>query len=181
MAETSVTVEPTRRDFLFVATGTVAAVGVAFVAWPFVSALGPDAQTIASGAPVDVDLSPVAEGQILKVFWRDTLIFIRHRTAAEIKAAEDIDIKTMIDPQADSDRVKSGHSPWLVVYGNCTHLGCVPLGHAGHYNGWACPCHGSEFDTSGRVTKGPAQTNLPVPPYAFLSDTSIRIGVEKTA
>ncbi len=179
MADTSISVEPTRRDFLFIATGAVAAVGVAFAAWPFIASLGPNAQTIANGAPVDVDLAPIAEGQITKVRWRDMLIFVRHRTAAEIKAAQDVDVKTLPDPQSDADRVKKGHEQWLVVFGNCTHLGCVPLGHQGEYDGWFCPCHGSVFDTSGRIRKGPAPTNLNLPPYVFLSDSKIRIGVEK--
>jgi len=173
--------EPTRRDFLYIATGTAAAIGTAFVAWPFIASLAPDAQTIAAGAPIDVDLAPIAEGQIIKVFWRDTLIFIRNRSAEEIKEAEDVDIATLRDPQSDADRVKAGHEKWLIVFGNCTHLGCVPLGHEGPYKGWFCPCHGSIFDTSGRVRGGPAPINLPVPDYTFLSDTQLRIGLPTSA
>ena len=168
--------EPTRRDFLFVATGAAAAVGIASTIWPFVSQMGPDAVTIAAGAPVDFDLSPVGEGQIVKLFWRGKLIFVRHRTAAEIKAAQEVDVATLRDPQTDSSRVKAGKDQWLIVYGNCTHLGCVPLGNEGAFHGWQCPCHGSVFDTSGRIRQGPAPSNLPVPPYAFTSDTAIRIG-----
>lgn len=170
------TAEPTRRDFLYLATGAVGAVGVAAVLWPFINQMNPDADTIAQGAPVDFDLTPVAEGQIVKLFWRGKLIFVRNRTPAEVKAAEDVNLTSLIDPQPDSARVKKGHTNWLVIYGNCTHLGCVPLGNEGPYNGWVCPCHGSVFDTSGRVRVGPAPTNLPVPPYEFVSDTKIKIG-----
>ena len=177
MAETTTHVaEPTRRDFLFIATGAAAAVGGATLVWPFIQSLAPDAATVAAGAPVEVDLTPIAEGQIVKVFWRGKLIFVRHRTAEEIKAAEDVNLSTLRDPQPDSARVKPDHAQWLIVYGNCTHLGCVPLGHQGPYEGWFCPCHGSIFDTSGRVRGGPAPINLPVPPYAFTSDTKIVIG-----
>jgi ubiquinol-cytochrome c reductase iron-sulfur subunit len=169
-------VEHTRRDFLFIATGAVGAVGVVATLWPFINSLAPDAATIAAGAPVDFDLAPVAEGQIVKLFWRGKLIFVRHRTAEEIKEAQDVNLASLPDPQPDSARVKDGHSQWLIVYGNCTHLGCVPLGHEGPYHGWQCPCHGSIFDTSGRIRQGPAPTNLPVPPYQFTSDTKIQIG-----
>jgi ubiquinol-cytochrome c reductase iron-sulfur subunit len=168
----------TRRDFFFLAGGAAAAVGVGAVAWPFVASMSPDAATVAAGAPVEVDLAPIPEGQIVKLFWRGKLIFVRHRTAAEITAAENVDVASLRDPQPDSARVKAGKAPWLVVYGNCTHLGCVPLGNQGEYHGWFCPCHGSIFDTSGRVRGGPAPTNLPLPPYAFVSDTKIRIGAE---
>jgi ubiquinol-cytochrome c reductase iron-sulfur subunit len=178
---TSVDAEPTRRDFLFIATGAAAVVGGATLVWPFVQSLAPDAATVAAGAPIDVDLTPIAPGQIVKVFWRGKLIFVRHRTEQEIAAANDVNLAALRDPQPDSARVKEGHAPWLVVYGNCTHLGCVPLGNQGEYNGWFCPCHGSVFDTSGRVRGGPAPINLPIPPYTFVSDTSIRIGEGETA
>jgi ubiquinol-cytochrome c reductase iron-sulfur subunit len=182
VAETTTTVaEPTRRDFLYIATGAAAAVGGATLVWPFIQSLAPDAATVAAGAPVEVDLAPIAEGQIVKVFWRGKLIFVRNRTQAEIKAAEDVNLATLRDPQPDSARVKPDHAQWLVVYGNCTHLGCVPLGNQGEYHGWFCPCHGSVFDTSGRVRGGPAPINLPIPPYTFASDTKIVIGQEATA
>ena len=168
--------EPTRRDFLYIATGSVAAVGAAAAAWPFVAWLGPDAQTVASGAPIELDLTPIAEGQIVNVFWRGKLIFVRHRTQKEIAEARAAPLETLIDPQPDQMRVKEGHDQWLVTYGNCTHLGCVPLGHKGAYGGWFCPCHGSLFDTSGRVRRGPAPINLPIPPYKFVSDTMLNIG-----
>lgn len=170
----------TRRDFLLIGTGAVGAVGAAFVAWPFVASMSPDAEVIAAGAPVDVDLAPIAAGQIVKVFWRGKLIFVRNRTETEVKAAEDVNLASLPDPQPDSARVKAGHANWLVVYGNCTHLGCVPLGNEGQYKGWFCPCHGSVYDTSGRVRGGPAPLNLPVPPYTFVSDTKVRIGEETT-
>jgi ubiquinol-cytochrome c reductase iron-sulfur subunit len=115
------------------------------------------------------------------VFWRGKLIFVRNRTKAEIDAARSVDVNSLRDPQPDQARVKDGKDQWLVVYGNCTHLGCVPLGNQGEYNGWFCPCHGSVFDTSGRIRQGPAPINLPIPPYAFLSDTKIRIGEGATA
>ena len=174
MATTAV--EPTRRDFLFIATGAAGALAGAAAIWPFISQMAPDAETIAAGAPVDFDLSPVAEGQIVKLFWRGKLIFVRHRTAAEIKAAQETDVTSLRDPQPDSARVKAGKAQYLIVYGNCTHLGCVPLGNDGAFKGWLCPCHGSVFDTSGRIRQGPAPTNLPLPPYEFVSDTKIRIG-----
>jgi ubiquinol-cytochrome c reductase iron-sulfur subunit len=161
-----------------IATGAVGVVGVASAIWPFVSSLAPDAVTVAAGAPVDLDLSPIAEGQIVKIFWRGKLIFVRNRTAKEVEDAQKVELSALIDPQADAARVKAGHEQWLIVYGNCTHLGCVPLGHEGPYDGWFCPCHGSLYDTSGRVRRGPAPLNLPVPPYSFVSNTKIRVGEE---
>ncbi|MGE0752506.1 MAG: ubiquinol-cytochrome c reductase iron-sulfur subunit [Variibacter sp.] len=168
--------EPTRRDFLYIATGAVGAVGLAAVAWPLISQMNPDASTIAAGAPIDVDLSPITEGQVIKVFWRSKPIFISHRTAKEIKEAQDVNVSSLPDPQPDSARVKQGHDQWLVVIGICTHLGCIPIAHQGDYDGWFCPCHGSQYDSSGRVRRGPAPLNLAVPPYTFVSDTKIRIG-----
>jgi ubiquinol-cytochrome c reductase iron-sulfur subunit len=173
--------EPTRRDMLFLATGAMGAVGVAGLAIPFVRQLAPNAQTVAAGAPIEVDLSPVAEGQAIKLFWRGKLIFVRHRTKGEIEEAQKVNLASLPDPQADAARVKAGKEQFLVVYGSCTHLGCVPLGNAagdnrGDFNGWFCPCHGSHYDTSGRIRKGPAPLNLPVPEYTFLSDDKIRIG-----
>ena len=173
---TSPDLKPTRRDFLYLATSSAAAVGAALAAWPFVASLAPDAETVASGAPIELDLSPIAQGQIVSVFWRGKLIFIRHRTPKEIADARGAPLNDLIDPQSDEARVKEGHDQWLVTYGNCTHLGCVPLGHQGEYGGWFCPCHGSLFDTSGRVRRGPAPINLPIPPYTFVSDTKLRIG-----
>jgi ubiquinol-cytochrome c reductase iron-sulfur subunit len=173
---TTASAHATRRDFLYIATGVAGAVGVAATAWPLISQMNPDASTVAAGAPIEVDLTPIADGQLIKVFWRGKPIFVRHRTQKEIKEAEDVQMSALRDPQPDSARVKDGHAQWLIVYGNCTHLGCIPLGNQGPYGGWFCPCHGSVFDTSGRIRQGPAPTNLPIPPYAFLSDNKIKIG-----
>lgn len=176
MAETTTTAEPTRRDFLFIATGATAAVGLGGLAWPFIAQMAPDAATVAAGAPVELDLSPIAEGQIVKLFWRGKLIFVRHRNEAEIQQARETPMAALKDPEADEDRVVAGKDQWLIIYGNCTHLGCVPLDFAGEYRGWFCPCHGSVFDTSGRIRLGPAPINLPIPPYTFVDDTRIVIG-----
>jgi ubiquinol-cytochrome c reductase iron-sulfur subunit len=165
-----------RRDFLYIATGAVGAVGVAAVAVPLISQMNPDASTIAAGAPIEVDLTPVAEGQVIKVFWRGKPIFINHRTAKEIEEAQNVDLARLPDPQPDSARVKDGHANFQVLIGICTHLGCIPIAHSGQYNGYFCPCHGSVYDTSGRIRSGPAPTNLELPPYQFVSDTRIRIG-----
>lgn len=176
MAETTTTAEPTRRDFLFIATGATAAIGLGGLAWPFIAQMAPDAATVAAGAPVELDLSPIAEGQIVKLFWRGKLIFVRHRSEAEILQARETPMSALKDPEADEARVVEGKAQWLIIYGNCTHLGCVPLDFAGEYRGWFCPCHGSVFDTSGRIRTGPAPINLPVPPYTFVDDTRIVIG-----
>jgi ubiquinol-cytochrome c reductase iron-sulfur subunit len=173
---TTTAAEPTRRDFLYIATGTVGAVGAAAVAWPLISQMNPDASTIAAGAPIEVDLAPITEGQVIKVFWRSKPIFIGHRSKKEIEEAQKVEVRSLPDPQPDSARVKAGKEQWLVLIGICTHLGCIPLSHQGQYDGFFCPCHGSVYDTSGRIRQGPAPTNLPVPPYEFVSDTKIRIG-----
>ena len=167
---------PTRRDFLFVATGAVAAVGAAATVWPLVSQMNPDASTIAAGAPIEVDLAPIAVGQDIKVFWRGKPIYISHRTKKQVEAAQNVQVSSLPDPQPDSARVKAGHDQWLVVIGICTHLGCIPIAHEGAYDGFFCPCHGSVYDTSGRIRQGPAPANLAVPPYTFASDTKIQIG-----
>ena len=167
---------PTRRDFLFVATGAVAAVGAAATVWPLVSQMNPDASTIAAGAPIEVDLAPIAVGQDIKVFWRGKPIYISHRTKKQIDEARKVPVASLPDPEPDSARVNPGHDQWLVVIGICTHLGCIPIAHEGAYDGFFCPCHGSVYDTSGRIRQGPAPSNLPVPPYTFVSDTKIQIG-----
>ena len=138
--------------------------------------MSPDASTIAAGATVEVDLSPLAEGQIVQAFWRSKPIFIFHRTKRDIVRAQAVDWRTLRDPAPDSARVKDGHEQWLVVVGICTHLGCIPLPHQGNFDGWFCPCHGSQYDSAGRIRQGPAPLNLPLPPYQFVSDTKIRIG-----
>jgi ubiquinol-cytochrome c reductase iron-sulfur subunit len=178
---TATSAEPTRRDFLYIATGTVAAVGGAATLVPLIGQMNPDASTIAAGAPVEVDLAPIAKGQVIKVFWRSKPIFISHRTPKEIKEAQDVSLSSLPDPQADADRVKHGHDEWLILIGICTHLGCIPLAHQGNYDGWFCPCHGSQYDSSGRIRQGPAPKNLYLPPYKFLTDSRIRIGEEDTA
>ena len=177
MSKTSISMaEPAHRDFLYVATGAAGAVGVVAATWPLISQMNPDASTIAAGAPVEVDLSPIAEGQILTVFWRGKPIFIFHRTKRDIDLARSVNVASLPDPAPDSERVKPGHDQWLVVIGICTHLGCIPLGHQGDYDGWFCPCHGSQYDSAGRVRRGPAPKNLYLPPYEFLSDRKVRIG-----
>jgi ubiquinol-cytochrome c reductase iron-sulfur subunit len=173
---TASSAEPTRRDFLYIATGTVGAIGAAATLVPLISQMNPDASTIAAGAPIEVDLGPIKEGQVIKVFWRGKPIFINHRTKKEIEDAKNVNVASLPDPQPDSARVKQGKEQWQVLIGICTHLGCIPIAHSGAYNGYFCPCHGSVYDTSGRIRSGPAPTNLPLPPYEFLSDTKIRIG-----
>lgn len=168
--------EPTRRDFLYIATGAVGAIGAASVLVPLIAQMNPDASTIAAGAPIDVDLAPIAEGQAIKVFWRGKPIYINHRTKKEIDEARNVDLASLPDPQPDSARVKEGHANFQVLIGICTHLGCIPLAHQGDYDGYFCPCHGSQYDTSGRIRRGPAPANLPLPPYEFVSYTKIRIG-----
>ncbi|MBI4274093.1 MAG: ubiquinol-cytochrome c reductase iron-sulfur subunit [Rhizobiales bacterium] len=168
--------EPTRRDFLYIATGVVAATGALAATWPLISQMNPDASTIAAGAPIEVDLSPIAEGQVIKVFWRSKPIFIGHRNKKEIDAARAVDWHTLPDPQPDQKRVKEGHDQWLVLIGICTHLGCIPIAHQGEYDGFFCPCHGSQYDTSGRIRRGPAPLNLELPPYEFVTDNKIKIG-----
>ena len=188
--------ETNRRDFLNIATGSVAAVGAALAVWPFVNQMNPDASVLAL-ASVEVDLAPIAEGQEITIKWRGNPVFIRHRLAAEIEAANKVAVTDLKDPLArnanlpdsdqatDANRVVGGKEQYLVMMGVCTHLGCVPIGNEGEYavvegnvkhGGWFCPCHGSMYDTAGRIRKGPAPENLAVPQYAYLSDTKIRIG-----
>ncbi|MBI4967195.1 MAG: ubiquinol-cytochrome c reductase iron-sulfur subunit [Rhodospirillales bacterium] len=167
-----------RRDFLLYATSAVGAAGTVLALWPFVHSMNPAADTLALSS-TEVDLGPIAEGQSITVTWRGKPVFVRHRTADEIKAAQGVDVKALREPQADKDRVKKPE--WLIMVGVCTHLGCIPLGQKpaepkGEFGGWFCPCHGSHYDTSGRIRKGPAPANLPVPEYTFLSDTLVRIG-----
>ena len=172
--------DTSKRDFLQLVTLAAAAVGVGAIAWPLIDSMNPSADVLALSA-TEVDLTPIAAGSAITVLWRGKPIFVRHRTPEEIKAAETVPLADLIDPQADSARVQKGHDQWLVVVGVCTHLGCVPLGNRptdprGDWGGWFCPCHGSQYDTSGRVRHGPAPANLPVPPYAFESDSKIKIG-----
>ncbi|MBB3771856.1 ubiquinol-cytochrome c reductase iron-sulfur subunit [Angulomicrobium tetraedrale] len=186
---TSGTAEPTRRDFLYLATGAMGAVGAAALAWPFISQLQPDASVLAMSS-TEVDLTQVAEGQIVTVKWRGKPVFVWNRTPEDIAKAKATALSALMDPVArnanlaadapatDENRAAegAGREKWLVVIGICTHLGCVPIGHSGEYDGWFCPCHGSEYDSAGRVRRGPAPENLAIPPYKFVSDTKISIG-----
>ena len=170
----------TRRDFLQLATGAFAVVGGAAVAWPLVHQMNPAADTLAL-ASIEVDISGIEVGQAIKVKWRGKPVFIRHRTAAEISVAAKTPRDDLVDPEDDRNRVKEGKTQWLILVGVCTHLGCIPLGTSqgetkGEFNGWFCPCHGSHYDTSGRIRKGPAPRNLEVPEYTFLNDTVVKIG-----
>ena len=167
-----------RRDFLQLSTITLVAVGTAAFIWPFLKSMNPAEDTLALGT-TEVDISSIEEGQSITVKWRGKPVFIRKRTKIEIEEAKAVNISDLKDPEQDVNRVKK--EEWLILVGVCTHLGCVPLGQKltdtkGEYNGWYCPCHGSHYDTSGRIRKGPAPENLPVPPYSFLNDTTIKIG-----
>jgi ubiquinol-cytochrome c reductase iron-sulfur subunit len=165
-----------RRDFLLLTAQAMGAVGAGALLWPFIDSMNPSADVLALSS-TEVDLTPIAEGQEIKVMWRGKPVFIRHRTPKNIEDAKAVDISGLRDPETDAARVQKGHEQWLVMVGVCTHLGCIPLGNgAGEYGGWFCPCHGSVYDTSGRIRKGPAPKNLVIPPYAFVSDTKVKIG-----
>ena len=172
-AQPPVSEEPTRRDFLYLATGAFAAVGVANVVWPLIDQMNPDA-SVKALASIEIDLSAIETGQSVTVSWRGKPVFIRRRTQGEIAEARAVASDALPDPQGDDARVTK--EEWLVMVGICTHLGCVPLGQSGDFNGWFCPCHGSHYDTSGRIRKGPAPKNLEIPPYEFVGDTRIKIG-----
>jgi ubiquinol-cytochrome c reductase iron-sulfur subunit len=170
----------TRRDFMLLTASALAGVGACSVAWPFIHSMNPAADVLALSS-IEVDLAPISEGQTIKVKWRGVPVFIRHRTPVDIEEARKVDINELVDPQTDEMRVQKGHEKWLVMVGVCTHLGCIPMGGTGDYGGpsnggWFCPCHGSHYDTAGRVRKGPAPRNLAVPQYTFLSDNRIKIG-----
>ena len=182
----------TRRDFIHIAATAFVAVGGAAALWPLIDQMNPD-QSALSLASVDIDLAPVQVGQAITVMWRGKPIFIRNRTPEEVKAAQDVPMDQLKDPVArvmgltveepatDANITKAGHENWLVAIGICTHLGCIPKGQRpgddrGEFNGWFCPCHGSSYDTAGRIRRGPAPRNLEIPPYEFTSDTKIKIG-----
>jgi ubiquinol-cytochrome c reductase iron-sulfur subunit len=172
--------EAGKRDFLKLVAGASAAIFAGALAWPLIDSMEPSADVLALGS-VEVELGPIPEGQAITVLWRGKPMFVRHRTPKEIKEAEDVTMAQLIDPQTDADRVKAGHTQWLIVIGICTHLGCIPLGNKptdprGEWGGWFCPCHGSQYDTSGRVRHGPAPLNLALAPYEFETDTKIKIG-----
>jgi ubiquinol-cytochrome c reductase iron-sulfur subunit len=169
-----------KRDFLSLVAIGGAAIGVAAIAWPFIDSMNPSADVLAMSA-VETDLAPIAVGSGITIMWQGKPIFVRHRTPEEIKSAQDVPLSQLIEPATDQSRTKAGHDQWIVLVGICTHLGCIPLGNKptdprGDWGGWFCPCHGSQYDTSGRVRHGPAPANLPVPPYAFESDTKIKVG-----
>lgn len=177
-AQPSSTDGQTRRDFLLYATTAVGAAGTAAALWPFVHSMNPAADTLALST-TDVDLATIQPGQAITVVWQGKPVFVRRRTEDDIASATKDDTADLRDKATDASRVQKPE--WLVVIGVCTHLGCVPLGQKaadpkGDFGGWFCPCHGSHYDTSGRIRKGPAPLNLPVPKYAFTSDTTIRIG-----
>ena len=184
--------DPSRRDVILIGAGAFAAIGGAAVLWPLLDQMNPDASTL-SLSSIDVDLAPIEEGQAITVMWRGKPIFIRHRTAKEVDEAKEVKVDVLIDklarnanladdaPATDDNRAAPEREPWLVMIGICTHLGCIPKGQAvgdykGEYGGWFCPCHGSQYDTAGRVRVGPAPENMYIPPYAFTSDTKIKIG-----
>ena len=180
--------EPTRRDFLHLTTGMAGVVGGVAVAWPFIDQMRPDASTLAL-ASIEVDVSSLTPGMSLTAKWRGKPVFIRNRTDKEVEEAKAVQLADLKDPVARNANIASdaqatdldrsageGKENWIVMIGSCTHLGCVPLGQAGDFGGWFCPCHGSHYDTAGRIRKGPAPENLPVPTFSFVSDTVIKIG-----
>ena len=184
--------EPTRRDVILVAAAGFAAVGAAAALWPLLDQMNPD-QSALSLATTDVDLSHIEVGQAITVMWRGKPIFIRRRADDEIAAAKSVPVDDLPDPLArnanlpdnapasDENRAGKDREPWLVMIGICTHLGCIPKGQSvgdnkGEFGGWFCPCHGSQYDTAGRIRVGPAPQNMAIPPYAFLSDNKIKIG-----
>jgi len=184
--------EPTRRDVILIAAGGFAAIGAAAAIWPLLDQMSPDASSL-SLATTDVDVSHVEAGQAITVVWRGLFFNNPATTEKEIAEAKDTPVDDLPDPlarnanlpetasAADDNRAAKDREPWLVMIGICTHLGCIPKGQAvgdyrGEYGGWFCPCHGSQYDTAGRIRKGPAPQNLAIPPYAFTSDTKIKIG-----
>ncbi len=182
------TTDHTRRDFLYIATGMTAVVGVGGAAWPFIDQMRPDATTLAL-ATVDVDISAIEPGMSVTARWRGKPVFIRNRTEAEIEAAREVPMADLRDTNARNENLSAdapaddvsrsageGMENWIIMIGSCTHLGCVPLGQSGDFGGWFCPCHGSHYDTAGRIRLGPAPENLHIPVYEFISDTVIRIG-----
>jgi ubiquinol-cytochrome c reductase iron-sulfur subunit len=180
--------EHSRRDFLFIATGMAGAVGAAAAVWPFIDQMNPDASTLALSS-IEVDVSQLDRGMSLTVKWRGKPVFIRNRTDKEIEEGKAVALSDLKDPDARNPNLSGsseatdlarsageGKENWLIQIGVCTHLGCVPIGESGEYDGWFCPCHGSQYDTAGRIRKGPAPENLHIPVYQFTSDTVVKIG-----
>jgi ubiquinol-cytochrome c reductase iron-sulfur subunit len=176
-----------RRDFMLIATGAFAAVGAGAAVWPLISQMNPDASALALSS-IDVDTSAIQEGQAVTVMWRGKPVVIRYRTAEEVEEAKAVPVDDLLDPLArnanldsaapatDDNRSVPGKEQWMVMVKVCTHLGCIPLDEQGEYDGWFCPCHGSQYDTSGRVRRGPAPENMPIPAFEFIDDTTVRIG-----
>ncbi len=164
-----------RRDFVVMTATGVACAGAVAASIPFISSLAPSSDVLAVGT-TEVDISNIKEGETITVMWRGQPVFVTHRTAKQIQEAQSVNLAELRDPEADGDRVKKGKEQWLVSVAVCTHLGCVPIANKGDYDGWLCPCHGSHYDSSARIRKGPAPLNLAVPTYEFLSDTKIKIG-----
>jgi ubiquinol-cytochrome c reductase iron-sulfur subunit len=165
-----------RRDFLLLTAQAMGALGAAALVWPLIDSMNPSAEVLAL-ASTEIDIGAIAEGQEIKVMWRGKPVFVRHRTAKNIAEAKEVNIAELRDPETDEVRVKKGKEQWLIMVGVCTHLGCVPIGSGGgDYDGWFCPCHGSHYDSAGRVRKGPAPKNLVIPPYEFTGDTKVKIG-----
>ena len=185
-------VDPTRRDFLYIATGAATAIGAGAFVWPFIDQMNPSAETRAL-ASVRVNVSGLEEGMSMTVKWRGRPVFLRRPTAAELEEADGVAIGDLKDPVAQNANL-AGDEPaslsnrlvvaeggtqagaLLVMIGVCTHLGCVPLGQQGDYGGWFCPCHGSHYDTAGRIRRGPAPENLHIPPLAFIDEATVQIG-----
>ena len=165
--------KPKRREFLFTASYAVGAIGVGSAIWPLIDQMNPDA-SVKALASTEIDVSSVELGKSITVLWRGKPVFIKRRTQNEIEEARAVSLDELKHPEKDEDRAKNPE--WLVMLGVCTHLGCVPLGEKGDYNGWFCPCHGSHYDTSGRIRKGPAPTNMEIPKYEFVNSNTIKIG-----
>jgi ubiquinol-cytochrome c reductase iron-sulfur subunit len=170
----------TRRDFLLHSTVAFGAVGAAVGVWPLIHSMNPAADTLALST-TEFSVANLQEGQAITIIWRGKPVFVRMRTPAEIEAARAVSLDELPDPQTDQQRVAEGKDQYLILEGSCTHLGCIPLGTKamdprGDFGGWFCPCHGSHYDTSGRIRKGPAPENLKVPPYQFITDTTVRVG-----
>ncbi len=173
-------IDSEKRDFIYLATGAVAAAGVASITWPLVAQMGKAADTLAAGS-IEINLENIEEGAQLKTLWRGKPVFVRHRTSKEIAEAENVDMSSLPDPETDNARLVAGpdgkiNPKFLVMVGVCTHFGCVPVGEAGDFDGWYCPCHGSHYDTSGRIRKGPAPTNMEIPPYSYTANNVIKVG-----
>ncbi len=167
--------EATRRDFIHIAAGAAAVGAGVMAAWPLINQMNPAADTLALST-IEFDTSKVAEGQQIVIKWQGKPVFVRNRSAAQVAQVRETPMSALKDPQSDQDRTKTGHENMLVVIGSCTHLGCVPTFNAGDYGGWFCPCHGSHYDASGRIRKGPAPKNLVVPTYEFTAGSTVRIG-----